>query len=56
LYKPLISENQRDEDDILNYYNPNPGWTHSDYGAAELVQLNANIKMKDPIKAFSADE
>jgi len=36
LYKPLISENQVDNDDIKNYYNPNPSWTHSDYGAAEV--------------------
>jgi len=44
LYKPLISENQVDNDDIKNYYNPNPGWTHSDYGAAELIQTKREGK------------
>ena len=33
LYKPLISENQRDEDDIKHFYNPDLGssFHHHDY-------------------------
>jgi len=33
LYKPLISENQRDEDDIKHFYNENLGssFHHHDY-------------------------
>ena len=33
LYKPLISENQVDNDDIKNFYNPDlaNSWHHADY-------------------------
>ena len=31
LYKPIILEDQVDNDDVMNYYNPNPSWHHADY-------------------------
>jgi len=52
----LISENQRDEDDILNYYNPNPAWTHSDYGSGEdggtFSKENVNVQTKADVKEW----
>ena len=42
LYKPLISENQRDEDDIKHFYNENLGssFHHHDY-----------LSLKDDVEA-----
>ena len=48
LYKPLISENQVDEDDIKHFYNPDLGssFHHHDY-----------VKIKDDIEApYEGDE